>query len=314
MPITASESQYASKITSTSGFKPASTSSVSDTQNLLPMGDFTQYEAGSEQWVQARLAAAYQKLKAQYEAIAAQRGLSHSGITEDDLAKAMAQERMAIESEAAEIRLRQSETAKQREHESKMASEAAKSQEKASMYSGLGQLGAYGLMGRYGTEKGAESGFSKLTKGLSERPALPSSAAPAPAQTAPGYKGLDLDPMARMPGSVAPRAGAAPAPSKWDTMKAGLSKNVLPIAGGAVLGTALAGGGAGTKSGMLGGAYGGLASSLMAPGQSGWSALASSAIPAYVFGKMRGNILSKKNIAKTVGGAALPFLLGAFGR
>ena len=305
--LVGSESKYANTsgtASKTAAAKPMSTFGSSivappisgPMQNLVP---------GSQEWVNARMASIIEQLKTQYGDAASRRGMLQSGAAEEELAKAIEDEQTKVALEAADYNANIANREDQQAHDRKMAKEAAKSQETAAMYSGLGSMAPYALFGKWGSDKGGESVFNadgtpKLTAaGTQERTQV------VPAKTGIG-KGWDaLKSGVGTPASAPESKFGAPGDgSAWARLGMG--------ALGTGVGTAFS-----TNKNKAPALLAGLGSTGLsaASGMSGGASAGLSGLAAGTLGSIKGNMLSSKNLWKTLlGGASMYASGGGFGK
>ncbi len=212
-------------------------------QNIVP---------GSQEWINARMAAVIQQLKRQYGDAAARRGMLQSGGAELELSREVARQERQIAAEASDYNASIANREDQQAFEKEQSKRSAKAQETAGMYSGLGSMAPYALFGKWGSDKGGQPLFD---------PNPTAGGAPIPRLTAEGTQATTPIERAQSPigkgwdylTKKAPGVGAGVVGTGLGTALSG-SKNVLGSLASGGLSTALSRG-----AGMSTGASGGLA-------------------------------------------------------
>lgn len=298
-------------------------------QNLVP---------GSSEWVNARMAAIIEQLKAQYSDAASRRGMLQSGAAEEEFAKAVEDARTQVNLEAANYNAQIQSREDQQAHEAGLAREQNRAQEKAAMWSGIGNAAPYALFGKWGKDDStlAGKGWDALKSGL-KSPAAPG--AYKQSTYANPINDPALNPVTKV---KSPYTDAMESGQKYgsadEMRKAGIygSGDTLPAEASAT-GRLKAGPGDGGTWGRLGmGAVGtgvgtmlasnknkapalmaGLASTGLGAraGMSGGANALLSGLSAGTLGSIKGNMLSGKNLWKTlIGAGSMAGSAGLFGR
>ena len=318
MALEGSESQYAGSSSGQSKAQGAKVKPATFGSSIVAppiSGPMQNIVPGSQEWINARMATIIEQLKQRYGDAAAGRGMLQSGGSEAELAEAIAEHERQVQAEAAQYNAAIANREDTQLHEAEMAREAAKGQEKASMWSGLASMTPSLLFGKWNADKGGDlrynPGSPAVPAGMVNKDGVdswnPGSAAVPPSPM--------LDPLtgAQLKTDVVP--GKSPLGAAKDTL--GGAWNFLkenPISAGA------AGTGIGTmlgsnKNKMTGLLAGGAATGLSKlSGMSGGATAGLSGLASGMFGSIKGNMFSKKNWWKTLlGGGALAGAAGLFG-
>jgi hypothetical protein len=121
---------------------------------------------GSDEWLNNQLDYYRQQITQQVKENAAARGLDpNSPMVQAEIERQLEAIRQQLTSEAAKYKYESEENEKNRQAQEKMTKESAKSQERASLWSGLGQLGGNLL---FTPNLGSSQNNSLFSKGLSE--------------------------------------------------------------------------------------------------------------------------------------------------
>lgn len=122
--------------------------SVAPIEGAAPLGSIT---PGTQEWINARMAAIIEQLRRQYGDAAARRGVLQSGSAEEEFADAVAEQERQVQREAGEYTAQVASREDTQDHERQIAREQARAQEKAAMWGGVGQAAPYALFGKWGS-------------------------------------------------------------------------------------------------------------------------------------------------------------------